>query len=304
MSISPEAGSSLRRWVMLTCALGAIAVLPVVAPATTSWSGYVPTVTTSPLVFVLAVAITTVGQMVFVRVRHDDEWEEHNFYEVALAAGVLLFSPATVLFVGLMAVLIGEVVIRRGEWIKAAYNLGMYAAATSFMIATYFGLASTAPVLSATSVMSLVAAACVFTAVNLGLLSHLIYITVKAPHMEVIREEWRLSTLVAISSVGIGAIGVALGTTPGLQALVPFALVPVVALWYAYLSSAEHAEARVRNAWLVRLGGSLANHGQGESDLPGSAGGIRQIVGAPEMLIVDRSGMNLPGRYAVPTDAG
>lgn len=284
--------------VLQTCALGFVSVLVVMVLAAQVWSGYVPTITATPASVLLAVAITTAGQMVHVRVRHGDTWEEHNFYEVALAAGVLLLSADTVLIAGLTAVLIGEVVIRRGEWLKIAYNMGMYAAATSAMIAVYFSLASSAPVLSPTSVLSLVIAFGAFTAVNLVVLAHLIHITDRAPHMEVIREEWRLSILVALSAVGIGAISVALGTTPGLGALLPFAFAPVVALWYAYLASAEHAEARARNRWLVRLGGSLAHHGQGADDLAESAEAIRQIVGAPQMLIADGSAADRANGYS------
>ena len=63
-------------------------------------------------------------------------------------------------------------------------------------------------------------------------------------------------------------------------------LLPALALWYAYRAAAQHAEARERNKWLVKLGGLLAQHGQGTTTLDESAEAIRQIVGAPEMVIL------------------
>ncbi len=59
---------------------------------------------------------------------------------------------------------------------------------------------------------------------------------------------------------------------------------PALALWYAYSAAAQHAKAQERNQWLVKLGGLLAQHGQGTATLDDSAEAIRQIVGAPEML--------------------
>ena len=57
-------------------------------------------------------------------------------------------------------------------------------------------------------------------------------------------------------------------------------------LWYAYSAAAQHAEAQERNKWLVTLGGLLAQHGQGAEVLDDSAEAIRQIVNAPEAVVL------------------
>ena len=69
----------------------------------------------------------------------------------------------------------------------------------------------------------------------------------------------------AIGSAGIGAMAVALASNSDTRALVPFVFLPALALWYAYGAAAQHAQARERNRWLVKLGGLLAQHGQGTS---------------------------------------
>lgn len=293
---------SLRRYVLLTCVLGVAALAVVVALDATVWDPRsAPGSLTTLEQFALFAAMTTVGQLVYVKVRHGATNEELNFFEVVLAAGILLLEPTVILVATLTGVLVGEVLIRR-EWIKIAYNLGNYATSASAMIATYWIVVSYAEdpsrLLGPTSVLSLVAASAVFTAVNLALLTQLFHITTGATRREVASEEWRLSALMAIGSVGIALVAVALIESDSL-AVLPFAFLPAVALWYAYGASAQHAEARERNRWLVTLGGSLAQHGRGATTLDDSVEAIRQIVGAPAWMILEpnNSGASTDSRF-------
>ncbi|HYN56318.1 MAG TPA: ATP-binding protein [Motilibacterales bacterium] len=237
----------------------------------------------------LAVAFTTIGQMAYVRVRHGGTDEELNFFEVALAAAILLLPPSMALVATLTGVLIGEVVIRRGEWMKVGFNLGNYAISTSAMIVTYNALAGGLPPFKIPSIVSLILGSFVFTAVNLALVAFLLKVTVGASPREVLSEEWRLSALMALGSVGIGSVAAAC-VLEGLPAILPFAFLPALALWYAYGAAAQHAEARERNKWLVKLGGLLAQHGQGGTTLEESAVAIRQIVGAPQAMVLQPIG--------------
>ena len=269
MSASPHVDSALRRFVALTCFSGLAGTFLILGLSRTLWKNDTPALETTVGVFLLAVFVTTTGQSFYVRVRHGGTWEELNFYEVALGIGVLLLAPSTVLLASLCGVLVGEFLIRR-ERIKAVYNLGMYATATSAMIAVYetlmllpeFLTAAERPSpTSAYSLLSLFVAAGVFTAVNLGILAGLLHVTVGAAIRDVLWEEQRLSLLMTLGSVGIAFTAVALAeVTP---VAVPLALLPALAIWYAYGASAQHAEARDRNRWLVSLGGSLAQHGRG-----------------------------------------
>jgi signal transduction histidine kinase len=90
----------------------------------------------------------------------------------------------------------------------------------------------------------------------------------------------------AIGGVGVGTTAVYLAVSDA-WALLPFVALPMLALWYAYGAAAAHVEAQQRNRWLVSLGGSLAQHGRGEQTLREAVEAIRQIVGAPELAILD-----------------
>jgi hypothetical protein len=95
--------------------------------------------------------------------------------------------------------------------------------------------------------------------IALAILASLLHAASGVPRREVLSEEWRLSAFMAIGSAGIGAMAVALADNPDTRALVPFVLLPALALWYAYGAAAQHAEARERNKWLVKLGGLLTH---------------------------------------------
>lgn len=285
----------VTRFVGATGGLGLLCVLVIAGLSRTVWSGFAPEFPSTPLVFAVAVVATVVGQLVYVRVRHGDTWEELNFFEVVLAIAILLLSPTVALWASLTGVLIGELALRRAP-IKAAYNIGSYAVATSAMIATYHLLSELvgsalnldpSPT-SWVSLLSLLCASGVFTAINLALLAQLIYRTTGLPTREVWAEEGRLSTLMALGSVGMGFMAVALGFAA--PAAIPFAFLPALAIWYAYLASAQHAEAQERNRWLVDLGGHLAGRAGGEETLRAATQAVRQIVGAPESSILDPRG--------------
>lgn len=280
MTTTAEQGS-IRRVVALTCALGLVASTLVVVLGATVWSD--PDLDSfEGLAFFIA--LSTLGQLVYVKVRHGATDEELTFFEVVLAAAVLTLAPTTALIATMLGMFIGELVIRR-PWFKMAYNLGMYAASTSAMIITYNVLfpPGNDAMFSIRSVAALLIAAIAFTTVNLAILASLMRAATGISRREVLVEEWRLSAFMAIGSVGIGAVGVALAQNPDTRALLPFVLLPALALWYAYGAAAQHAEARERNRWLVTLGGALAQQGQSAGLLEEAGEAIRQIVGAPEI---------------------
>jgi PAS domain S-box-containing protein len=237
----------------------------------------------------LFVGLAAVGQLSYVWVRHGSTNEELTFFEVVLAAAILVLAPATAFGATLGGMLIGELIIRRPP-IKLAYNLGSYAAATGAMVITYNVIFPPGPEsadpFTWNSILALLCAAIVFTVVNTATLASLMHAAMGAEPREFIREEWQLSGFMAVGSVGIGAMGVALAANPDTRALVPFVLLPALALWYAYGAAAQHSEARERNRWLVTLGAALARQGQAEGLLVQAGEAIRQIVGAPELTIV------------------
>ena len=232
-----------------------------------------PLLDTLPGGLPLFVALTLIGQLVYVKVRHGATNEELGFFEVVLAAAILTLRPTAALMATMVGMLLGEFMIRRPR-IKVVYNLGMYAASTSVMIIVYHVLFPLLPfaepesesVFSWQSIASLLIASIAFTAANLMILASLLRAASGVSRRVVLHEEWRLSAFMAIGSAGIGAMAVALASDHDTWALVPFVLLPALALWYAYGAAAQHAEARERNKWLVKLGGLAGPARAGHDD--------------------------------------
>lgn len=274
---------SVRRVVLLADMLGCVAAL-VMMIVMIIWPPPTPAEPTTWILVLGFTALTVVGQMAYVKLRHGATTEELNFFEVVLAASILLLAPVPALLATLTGVLIGELLMRR-PWIKIRFNLGSYAASTSAMIVTYHALDGDQPLLSLRSVGALLVAALVFVAVNLAVLAQLLHVTAGADRRQVMTEEWGLSAFMAVGAVGVGAVAVAL-YVHDLYALLPFAAMPALALWYAYGAAAQHAEARERARFLVALGGALAQHGQGGDVLDEALESVQQVVGAPELLVL------------------
>ncbi len=280
---------------LVTDLLGVVAVAAVVLLGATVWPG--PVIDRSEWAAYACgfIALSIFGQIAYVRLRHGATDEELTFFEIVVAAAILVLPPAAVLITTLTGVFIGELIIRR-PWVKIAFNMGLYAASTSAMIVTYHVLSNDAQSFSLQSVLALLTASVVFATVNLAVIARLLNITTGASPGAVIREEWRLSAVMAIGSAGVAAMAVALAEYA--PWLLPFTALPALALWYAYGAAAQHVEARERNRWLVRLGGALALHGQEADPSQDSAEAIRQIVGAPQMAIVHPGTEHRPGAWS------
>lgn len=241
------------------------------------------TPTPGPLPIFLLVLLTFVGQSMYVRVEHGVTTEELNFLEAALAAAVLSLPAPTVMAVGFGGVLLAELILRRA-WIKAAYNLGTNATAAAAMITLFYLFNGGSDRFSLRSVMGLLIASVVFAAVNIFWLAQLMLILDGTPREQTLRDEWSLSAMMGVAGAGVGMLAVAVAAFA--PPLIPFTALPALALWYAYGSAAQHAEARERNRWLVVLGGLLAEYGEGVDTLPRATRAIQQIFTAPDLLLV------------------
>jgi signal transduction histidine kinase len=242
----------------------------------------------------LIVLLAAAGELVSVRVRRGDQSEDLTFLEVVLVVAVLTMPPLSVLAAMLLGLLLASVIQRR-DWSKTLFNLGSYATSTSALIIIYYLLDDGEDRFGWESVLALIAASVVFSIINVVLLSLVFHVVVGAAPREYITDGWRLSASMALGGVGVGTTAVFLADSGGWP-LLPFVALPLLALWYAYGAEAAHVEARERNRWLVTLGGALAQHGRGSAPLAESAEAIRQIVGAPELLILDPNASDLDER--------
>ncbi len=233
---------------------------------------------------VLFTILTFLGQVAYVRVRHGATTEELNFFEAAITAAILVLPANEVLFAGLLGMVLAEILIRR-KLLKVAFNVGSWATAASLMLVVYYGLAAGSERFSLQAVLAMSAGGLVFAAWNLAALALLMQVNGGPSTGSTIRDEWPLSALIGVGGVAVGTTAVALSTVS--VALLPYVLLPVLALWYAYGAAVQHAEARERSIWLVKLGATLAAQGQDRSELLESARAIQQIVGATEARILD-----------------
>jgi PAS domain S-box-containing protein len=237
-----------------------------------------------PWLVALFVVLTYLGQVTYVRVRHDGTTEELNFLEAAIAAALLSLGAHQVLLAGLVGISLAELHLRRREPLKVAFNVGSWATSASAMLVLYYVLAQGQYVFSLTSIVAMTISGLAFAALNLAALAHLMQVNGGLPRSTTVRSEWQLSAIIALGGVGLGMSAIALIEVS--PALLPFAFLPALALWYAYRAAADRADAQERNLWLLALGGALAKQGQSATLLAETGEAIRRIVRAPEIAIV------------------
>lgn len=238
-----------------------------------------------PWLLLLFFAVATLSEIVYVPIRHSGSWEELTFLEAVVVAAVLVLPPVPAITVVLLGSGIAAILLRR-DLVKWLFNFGTYAASSAGLMLVYYAVAGESGGIDAYSirtVMALLLGAVVFTSVNLLLLSLVLLAAEDVPPRELIGEQWVLSLGVAVGSVGIAVVALAVGqNTP---ALVPFTLMPIVAMWYAYRASASHANARERSRWLVVLGQAVSTPGSAETLVPRAAEALCNAYGAQEYQV-------------------
>ncbi|MEI2641022.1 MAG: ATP-binding protein [Candidatus Nanopelagicales bacterium] len=301
---------SVNRVVVLvaSAAVAAVTALLWLAPQA---SPPLPLVDPTPTwLLVLFVVLAALSDIVYVPVRHADAWEELTFVEVALVCGIILLPPALALLTALAGFTLAEVLARR-QWIKTVFNVSSFAVGAAVMIAVYLLVVGQASPFSWRSMLALIAATLAYTAMNLIALSLVLLAADDVPPREFIAEQWVLSLGMAVGSVGIATVALAiLDNTP---VLLPFAALPAAAMWYAYRASASHAESRERSRWLVAFGQAVSSPAPAEELLPPAADALRRAYGADAYAIVRGDGssfgadwapVHVQDREAITLDAG
>ena len=255
-------------------ALGLVPRLPEPADAPL-WSS-----TTAVLVFVLA---TTVAEVVRVPLLHDGAVEDLTFFEIVTVAALLLLAPQWALVAPLAGLAIAQAVSRK-PWVKVVFNLGSYAVATSAALVTYLFVAGPAPQFSLRSTGGLLAGMAAFAVINTVFLAVILHEAQGSAIHSVITDFWALPVLMTVASISVGAIAVAVA--PSSPSLVPFTLLPAVALWYAYRSAGQRAAERERNAWLVTLSGELTQDRPLEELIATASASVCAAFGADVIEVV------------------
>jgi PAS domain S-box-containing protein len=257
--------AGLRRLV-LSMALGAVAAQTLVGYATrhagsvTSLANRLHWAHGLVLLGVL-LALTVVGDLVSVRVRHGEESEELTLFEAAVVVDVLLLPAGHALLVPVVASILCSVV-RRRELVKTVFNAANQGVATALLVAIVHALSGHGHGLSTRAVLALLLGTLVFSAANLIALSRVYALLGGDDPWEMVRDDARLSAVMAVGMVALG--GTAVTVAWAAPALLPFTVVPAVALTFAYRAAAQETEERHRSTQLLALSQVLAGRLQAD----------------------------------------
>ena len=281
--------ASHRRLPPVATSVGAIAVAGVLAlTAGLVLEPHLPTPSDAPLwastlVVVAFVVATAVAEIVRVPLMHAGAVEDLTFFEIVTVAAFLLLDPQWALVAPLLGLACAQVALRK-PLLKAAFNLGSYAVATTAAVITYLVVCGGAAQFSLRGIVGLLLGMGVFAVINTVLLAVILHAAQGVPMRAVITDFWALPVLMTFASVGVG--GMAVVIAPVAPLMVPFTLIPALALWYAYRSAAQQSAERARNVWLVTLAGLLAEERPLDSLVSDAADAVRQAFGAPAVALL------------------
>jgi PAS domain S-box-containing protein len=222
-------------------------------------------------------ALTFAGDWVAVRVRHGEETEELTLFEAACVVDVLVLPASWALVVPVVATVLCSTVRRRGA-VKVLFNGGNLAAAVAVLVLSVQLFAAPGAGLSLRTVAALVVGMLGLTGVNLVALSRVLAVVGGDDPRAIVRDGLKLSAVMAIGTVALGGTAVTLASAA--PALLPFALMPAVALTFAFKAAAQESEERERSGRLLRLSQVLAGRLDGEQMLEAFLDLTRQAFGA------------------------
>ena len=277
--------TGLRRLVALVavlgvaCQVGAALLLgdagPVVAP-TDLLSG-VPPLALVATVLLLSVA----GDLLSVPVRRGEQTEELTLFESAVVVGVLVLPARHALWVPIAAVVLASLLQRRDPF-KSVFNLGTLSAATAVLVMLVHVLSGPSHGLDWQTVVALLVGLVAFSAVNLVSVNRALTLVGEDDARQVLVDGVKLSLVIATATVAMAGSGVVAASAA--PAMLPFSLVPTVALLFAYRTAAQSSEQRQRSARLLALSHVLAGRVDADELLPAFLSQCRQAFGAEVAL--------------------
>lgn len=203
----------------------------------------------------LLIAVTCAGELTVVRLRHGEAIEELTLCEAAIIVDVLLL-PAREALLAAVAGLTLATVVQRRPVVKGLFNLGTYTAATAALVTITHVVAGTPGHVTVRVVLGATIGTAAFATVNLACLAQILgYISGVRP-VEVVRDQARLSAVMAVGTLATGLPAATIGLDAPL--LLPFMAMPALALTYAYRAAVQESDERARSAVLLRLSHALA----------------------------------------------
>ncbi|MCW2606130.1 MAG: domain S-box protein, partial [Frankiales bacterium] len=221
--------------------------------------------------------LTVLGDLVSVPLRHGEQIERLTFFEAAVLLDVALLPASEALTVAVVAMLLREAVRRRPPE-KSLFNVTMLATASGCLVLVVHALTDPGAGLGPRTVLALVSGTLAFAAVNLLHMSRLLAVVADADPWHTVRDEARLSAVMALGNVALG--GTVLAVASAAPAMLPFTVMPAAALLVAYRAAAQEAEERERSTRLLELSQLLAGRSGADDLLAGFLELARQVFGA------------------------
>ena len=235
-----------------------------------------------PLALILCLlTVAVAGDLLYVPVQRGEATEEYTLYDCALVLSVLLLPAQDALWVPVAAVALTSVLQRRPP-VKALFNCGNLSAATAVFVVVVHAVTGPGHAMDGRTVLALVLGLVAFSATNLLALSQVLTVVGEADSRQVLVDGARLALVTATATIAMAGGAVVAGWAA--PALLPFSLVPAVALLFAYRATAASAEQRQRSARLLTLSHVLAGRGEPEELLPAFLAQCRQAFGAEAAL--------------------
>ena len=225
--------------------------------------------------------LAVLGDVLYVPVRRGEETEELTLYEAAVVAAVLLLPARDALWVPVAAIALTSLLLRRDP-VKSVFNVGNFAASTAVLVLCVHAVSAPGQGLSSRTVLAMVTGLLAFCAVNLLLLALVLKVLGEAEARQVLADGSRLALITAATTIALTGGAVLAGSAA--PSLLPFSLVPAVALLFAFRATAQSAEQRQRSARLLALSHVLAGRVDPDEMLPAFLTQCRQVFGAEVAL--------------------
>ncbi|MCW2615969.1 MAG: domain S-box protein [Frankiales bacterium] len=275
---------ALRRLVLAVALVGLLAQVLVgvllhdVGPIASALTGPDHLGGLPPHVLLLGLLLLTVaGDLISVPVRRGEQTEELTLYEATVVVAVLLLPARDALWVPVAALALTSLVQRRDP-VKSVFNIGNQAAATACLVGVVHLVSGPGEDLSWHTVVALVVGLLAFSATVLVGLTRVLALVGEDDATHVLRDGSRLALVTAVATVAMAGGGVLAAMHA--PALLPFSLVPAVALLFAFRATAQAAEQRQRSSRLLALSHVLAGRVDPDEMLPAFLSQCRQAFGA------------------------
>lgn len=229
-------------------------------------------------------------ERVGVRLRHDDDGnaqEELTLLDGAVLLSTLLLPLRDVLLLTLVGILIAYLA-RRLDPLKLAYNLGVYATASTAMAVLVHFIVPARAAFDARLVLAMFVAAAAFVAINLVHMALLLSAIANERPVDVLRSDARLSLLTVIGTVGL--TGSVLAMSVATPVLLPCAVLPAIALRFGYGATAAEHEERRRSTRVLAYSQVLASGPSRSTAITAFLQMLRQEFDATAVLMVFADG--------------